>query len=391
MQPSHRTSDRRTCWLRRSTVVFAFITLAAAMLHIQSLPRSYAAAAHAEPATPGVGSNAAAARPNALQPRLYLPLLRQSQATTVAPTATPRPTTVSQPPATAMPMPPGEMEPVAPDWVAACPADTVPFEAQGWWMNDFGHVHLGFCAPADQHVSGSYTFKVHLTLHNNPGKITLLQAQIDDSHFVQTDKVGVTCPVDQTCSWDDEVTIDTSDFPNDGWHHLRVRATVREPDGNELVATNFIPVYLSNGKPVADFRYVTLGGTTDYIAGRGWYTNVNYTWSAVFSPPKAQARISGVYNVTVRPMATDNPQPVSRFIVKLDSTHTDPGVTIYDTTSSETKPVALSIDTTQLTNGWHSLLARTEAGNQASTGCAQCSGEPQIHAGTTKVWFYVQN
>jgi hypothetical protein len=360
MHQSHHASHRRTLWLRRGAVLLAFAIIVAALLPVQNLPRSAATIAHAAP-----GSPSAAAQPGSMQPRMYLPLLQHDQ--------------------------PMDMEPVAPAWVDACPTDTVPFEAQGWWINDFGHVHIGFCAPVGQHVRGAYTFKVHMTLHNNPGKITLLQAQIDDSSFVQTDKVGVTCPVDQTCAWDDEVVIDTSDFPNDGWHHLRVRVTVREPDGKELVATNFIPVYLDNGKPVADFRYATLGGTTDYIAGRGWYTDVNYTWSALFNPPKAGDRISGIYTVTVRPMATDNPQPISRFIVKLDSTHTDGGVTVYDTTSSETRPITLKIDTTKLTNGWHSLLARTEAGNQASTGCAICSGEPQIHAGTTKVWFYVQN
>ncbi len=388
MQHPTRTSPQRARWLRHCSVLLAVGMLLAAVLFVQELPRSYAAQ-HA-PTTPPVIGNAGAVQSNALQPRMYLPFLQQSQAT-AAPTTTPRPTTVSQPPTTLTPMPPDMMEPIAPDWVATCPADTVPFEAQAWWMNDFGHVHLGFCAPKEQHISGRYAVKVRLVLHNNPGILALLQAQIDDSTFVQTDKVGVTCPVDQTCAWNDEVAIETSDFPNDGWHHLRIRAVVKEPDGKELIATNFIPVYLNNGKPVADFRDSTLGGTTDYLAGRGWYTDVNYTWSAIFNPPTAGERVNGIYTVTVRPVVTSNPQPISRFIVKLDGTHTSAGETVYDGPGTSNKSMTLSIDTTKLANGWHSLLARTEAGNQASTGCAQCSGEPQIHAGVTKIWFYVQH
>lgn len=390
MQRTTHTPRQRAMRIRHCSALLAAGMLLAAVLYIQDLPRSYAASQHG-PTTPTTFGNAVAAQPNALQPRVFLPFLRQSQ-TTAAPTATPRPTAGSQPPTTLTPMPTGMMEPIAPDWVAACPADTVPFEAQAWWMNDFGHVHLDFCAPRGQRISGRYAVKVRMTLFNNPGKLTMLQAQIDDSSFVQTDKLGgLSCPINQTCSWDDEVAIDTSDFPNDGWHHLRIRAVVKEPDGKELIATNFIPVYLNNGKPVADFRDATLGGTTDYLAGRGWYTDVNYTWSAIFNPPTASERVSGMYAVTVRPVVTGNPQRISRFVVKLDGTHTSAGETVYDGPGTSNKSMTLSIDTTKLANGWHSLLARTEAGNQASTGCAQCSGEPQIHAGVTKIWFYVQN
>ena len=383
MQQLHSRTHQRTRWLRRSTVLLAFAVVAAG-LPTQSVPRSYAATEQAAP-TPVPFGTEAVTQTGVLQPRIYLPLLRRNDQEASASPATPGPIP------TPVPMPPGMMEPIAPDWVQSCAPNTVPFEAQGWWVNDFGHVHVGFCAPQGQRISGAYTFKVRLTLRNNPGKLTLLQAQIDDSSFVQTNRVDVTCPVGQTCAWDDSVTIDTSAFPNDGWHHLRVRAVVKEPDGKELIATNFIPVYLNNGKPVADFKYATLGGTTDYIAGRGWYTNVNYTWSAIFNPPTAGERVSGIYKVTVRPMATGNPQPISRFVVIRDAAHTAPGETIYDTNSPSTKPIEISIDTTKLANGWHSLLARTESANQVPGVCAPCSGGPQTHAGTTKIWFYVQN
>lgn len=385
-------------WRRYCAILLVAVVLSAAVLGIQDLPRSYAAH-NAAPPTLTPLPDAAAAQPSALKPRIYMPLLRRSNdkpaptaTATPRPGTTPQPTRVPAPGTTPQPtMMPGMMEPVAPDWVDTCAPDTVPFEAQGWWLADFGHVHIGFCAPLGQRISGDYTTKVRLILHNNPGKLTLLQSQIDGSSVVQTDRVDVTCPIDQTCAWDRSITLDTRRFSNDGWHHIRIRAVVREPDGKELVATNFIPVYLANGKPVSDFQHVPISGDDNYVAGRGWYTDINYVWSVIFDPPRAKERISGTYKVTVRPMITDNPKSISRFIVKLDGTHTAPGTTLYDSTSDSTKQVELSIDTTTLSNGWHSLLTRTEAANQSSTGCNVCSGERQTQAGTSKIWFYVKN
>lgn len=288
------------------------------------------------------------------------------------------------------------MEPVAPDWVTTCPSTTVPFETQAWWMEDFGHIHVGFCAPFGQKISGNYTFKVRLILHGNPGTLTMLQAQIDSSSYGgQTAKVNVTCPKTDTCGWDREVTARTNEFPNDGWHTMRIRGVVREPDGKELVATTFIPVYLNNGKPVQNHPDADISDRTsdryDYVAGRGWYTERNYIWSVIFAPPYANKTVNGTWAVRMRPMATTNPLPISRFIVKLDATHSAAGTVAYDSTENSTKAVNLNIDTKKLGNGWHSLLARTESANQPNTNCSGCSGKPQTQAGVTKIWFNVKN
>lgn len=392
----HSTNLAR--WLRRFSAALLAIGLAAIIGQGVWQAQPTARATTLTSPTPPAG----AALPSGSQPRVYLPLMRggDSQAAGQpgsSPTATPMSAPTSPPSGpqpTVPPVPPGEggMEPVAPDWIAQCAPDTVPFEAQAWWIEDFGHVHVGFCAPQGKRISGKYTFKVRLILHNNPGVLTLLQGQLDSSSYGgQTVKVNLTCPIDQTCMWDREVTVDTAAFPNDGWHHIRIRAVVEEPDGKQLVATNFIPVYFNNGKPVEDYSGVTVSGTTDYVAGRGWYTDANYVWSVVFAPRTASEPVRGNYEVTLRPMATDTPQPISRFIVKLDATHTSAGTTVYDTTSSSTKPLTLNIDTRKLSNGWHSLLARTEVANLAGGSCGQCSGQPQTSAGVTKVWFYVQN
>lgn len=286
----------------------------------------------------------------------------------------------------------GTSEPVAPDWVSACPGNTVPFETQAWWTEDFGHVHAGFCAPFGQKISGSYTFKVRLILHGNPGVLTTLRAQIDSTSYgSRTARVDLACPKTDTCGWDREVTMNTQDFPNDGWHTIRMRAVVREPDGKELVATTFIPVYLNNGKPVKHNKDADVSDRYDYVAGRGWYTDRNYIWSAIFAPPYANKTVSGTWAVRIRPAATQNPLPISRFIAKLDATHSAPGTIVYDSTANNTKDVNLTIDTKKLSNGWHSLLARTESAGQPSTMCAACSGATQTQAGVTKIWFNVRN
>ena len=112
-------------------------------------------------------------------------------------------------------------EPVAPDWVHRCPANTVPFEEQAWWINDFGHVHAGFCAPQHQVISGKYTFNVRLIMHDNPGVLKLLQGQLDSTRYGgQTVVLNATCRKGRTCSFDGQVTVNTAEFPYDGWHQI---------------------------------------------------------------------------------------------------------------------------------------------------------------------------
>lgn len=318
---------------------------------------------------------------NGNPPRTFLPLVVH---------------TVAPPPnsgATPVPLPPGH-EPVAPDWLSRCAPNEVPFETQAWWINDFGHVHLGFCAPYQLRLSTPYTLKARLILHNNPGTLTRLQAQIDSASLSQGGQqvtLDVNCPPTATCAWDSQARIDPARFPYAGWHHLRLRAKVLEPDGNELIASTFIPMELLNGKPVQNVDDLLFNGRLDYVAGRGWYTNAGYVYGLIFDPPTAGERVRGIYRVQVRSGAQDNPQPISRFIVKLDATHTSPGQTLYEVAGPQETPHELAIDTTKLANGWHSLLVRAEAANQPGSTCRGCSGLPQTHAGTAKVWFYVQN
>lgn len=316
------------------------------------------------------------------------------------PTPTPRPpsnpTPTPSPPSQPVPtQPPGAMEPIAPDWIANCAGNTVPFEEQAWWINDFGHVHAGFCAPQNQTLRGSYTFNVRLVMHNNPGTLSLLQAQIDSTGYgLQNIKVNMTCPINTTCTRDQTVTLDTSEFPYDGWHQIRIRASVNEPDGKQMVASSFIPVYLSNGKPRQDLTPVQLlmNGSTDYLSGRGWYTGAGYVFSSIMDPRTASQRVSGVYQLQIRTDIQENSRPLTKLIVKLDATHTAAGETLIDMANPEDgETYPLSIDTTRLSNGWHSLLARVESANQPGATCSVCSGQPQTHAGVSKVWFFVQN
>ena len=214
---------------------------------------------------------------------------------------------------------------------------------------------------------------------------------MNSSSTVTTVSVKKTCPATSTCVFNQKASIDLTRFPSSGWHHLRVRATVEEPDGKELVATSFIPVFINNGKPRNDFGQAAIDGTLNYAAGRGWYTGAEYVWSIVYDPPQVGETIRGVHTFRVRPMATSTPRPLSYFVVKLDATHTAPGTLLYEQRSAATEPLEISLDTRTLTDGWHSIVVRSESAGQPGTSCAVCSGQPQTHAGDTKVWFYVDN
>ena len=65
---------------------------------------------------------------------------------------------------------------------------------------------------------------------------------------------------------------------------------------------------------------------------------------------------------------------------------------MYESRNGKTDVIDVAVDTRKLSNGWHSIIARTEAAGYSGANCSQfCSGQQQTHAGDGKIWFYVDN
>src|SRR5215207_9829887 len=81
-------------------------------------------------------------------------------------------------------------EAVAAEWVAQCPVGSVPYESQGWWMPESGHIHLAFCAPLNAKLRGStYALDIHAILHDDPGTIVRYFANINEVSVASIDVV----------------------------------------------------------------------------------------------------------------------------------------------------------------------------------------------------------
>lgn len=209
-----------------------------------------------------------------------------------------------------------------------CASGEVFVDAQDWWMpgegqhgNDFGHTHVSLCFPHNKAVRGRLTFTIITKLHHNPGIFYGLNVSssrsVSDQRNRCSDSGALACWRDranprtlarclqtggtftdhnETCIWTDKITINTRDFGSDGWKEIRVRAFVREPDGNEQRVSTGLLLNVVNGLPRRDYRSVAHG--YDSLEGRGWYGDgVNYTTATIEQPPMAP--VKGVWEPEV--------------------------------------------------------------------------------------------
>lgn len=290
--------------------------------------------------------------------------------------------------------------------------DKIPVEAQGWWIPNFGHVHVSMLSPFGRPVSGIYNAELRFILHNNPSTIDQLVVFVDNvidleldkdrsKHILQRHERASICPYDgtvsNTCVWAFPLQLDTRRWP-DGWRTIDLRLQAKTLDGDNFRVTLRVIVLALNGNKRKDWMGFSDVLYSRQLRGNGWYTNADYNRAFIRFVP--QKPLHGTVQFGIR--AT---QPIDqRLVVQLDATHSVPAVgswpeqeanagqVLYDVSGEDNSvEVPIVIDTALLENGWHSLAARNEGLTGRTSTCDYCAGELNVPAGVAKLWFYVDN
>lgn len=250
------------------------------------------------------------------------------------------------------------------------------------------------------------TLRVRSVLHDNPGRFRQIQVQLyqgDSANSVagelRFDRRLGSCSqtggqlTDQgmTCTWWDEVRVDTRQARYDGEVQFRVRAFVGEPDGKDMRTSTSLQAYLRNG---GRGWYDDLYQNLDDLEGRGWYTDLNYAAARLRSSMKLLEPISGTWQVPVALIRGADGDPVTSWYAGVDTDfHSGkPGRALCPNGVQEVNGTprcgegsfkgSLSVDTHQLENGWHRLFLKTDQ-YDSQTG--------STHSGVLATYFYVQN
>lgn len=139
---------------------------------------------------------------------------------------------------------------------------------------------------------------------------------------------------------------------------------------------------LSNGHTAGDYR------TGTFIEARGWYTNLKYTVARLTTDLPDITPLSGLWTTTWDLKPGSGGTPSTGYECDVDpSYHANPpnhGMIVSQSFSPYTTPLTVTVDTTQLTNGTHSLVCRTDSQ-------ATISGVSGVLSGVEKISFNVQN
>ena len=221
----------------------------------------------------------------------------------------------------------------------------------------FGHLHLGSsCMPWKQVVSGVISIPIRVILHDNPGEFDYLNPVLKtDSQELSINKnfdlSGFTCPMG-TCVRDTSVSLDTRLSNYDGIQEIRVRAYVREPDGNVMHASINVLVNIQNGDPENNLDRKA------FARAKGWYSDSGYCEADILSELPTG---SMDWNPTVQVVwhGSSDDLPVSRYIVTVDAdNHAGIPGTVIRSGSGELQPTTL--DLSGLSSGTHRLAIRAE-------------------------------
>jgi PKD repeat protein len=274
----------------------------------------------------------------------------------------------------------------------------IPVELQAWWLPDFGHIHAGTRLPLGQEVSGRLEFDVRIVLHNNPSHLSNLRIDSDTGIFTSI-PLDLDCPYDgvnpNTCVFNVPVSLDTTQL-QDGWRELRLRATTETPDNQSYLNSSGIMLDVQNGGVPND---VSFSDWCDYksLTGRGWYGVFEYTNVVIECVP--QTPISGVHTFRVRAQ-----KPSQHLTVALDKTHfipavgpwpaqeANPGQLLFDEDGDFQGFFPITIDTTELADGWHTMAVVSTGPDGSGSECSYClPSTTNFPSGVAKIWFYVQN
>ena len=271
--------------------------------------------------------------------------------------------------------------------------DRTPLELQAWWTPSYGHIHASTLLPLGRSVSGVLDFEVRVVMHNNPAEFRELSIQVtdrQDNEEMFEHKLSAFCDPGPTCVWSFPVSIDTTKR-RDGWKEFRIRAITETPDGKRYFNSSGVPIHFDNGNS-PDSNYDRWCGNTSLI-GRGWYEGLDYVNSVIECVPLD--KVSGLWTVRVR----NQNHPASVVDVHVDKTHYIPAAGSFpeqvategflvdsNSSSSNDSFYPVQIDTTQLTNGWHSLAVTSTSEETGLT-----DGVVNHSAGVAKIWFFVDN
>ena len=279
-----------------------------------------------------------------------------------------------------------------------CAEDEFYISSQDWWLSTpgevgqddepgegFGHLHTELCFPHKATITGEMTLNVTSIMHDNPGDfykvvIQLWQSGLSDmtpesdlsatptacgegSAIVCKEfdppRTLATCETSggtligvATCKWTDTLSFDTSYFPNGGWQQFRVRGKIHQADGTDMRTSTGLHAYISNGNPISHVYE-----NPDRLEGRGWYTDANYAVSNV--KDIMTGPVSGLWAPWVEMKQGSGGIPITSHRVALDAAiHAgNLGTELLDGPGPYEGRVL--IDTTTLTNGWHTLFLRT--------------------------------
>lgn len=290
----------------------------------------------------------------------------------------------------------GAITPEVPDLVTAAAASfgafnprLIPIEIQSWWMPAYGHVHTGAMLPFAKEVSGVLSLPVRIVMHDNPGKLHRFDIWDGRPKLLTVQMMGDQTCNQSVCAWGLTAKLDTR-LMLDGCQELRIKSYINTPDGKQMITSSGVPVMVKNGSGAgSDFNKSC---TTGQFIGRGWYTGINYINAIFESVPTAP--VKGTITVGFRAQG----EASSRLLVELDKSHyipavgawpealDTPGTILFDQAGNLTKFQHIKIDTTKLSNGWHSLSAKSTSAKTAKT-----NGIDQHEVGVAKYWFYVSN
>jgi hypothetical protein len=311
---------------------------------------------------------------------------------TATPPAQPSATRTATPPGAGGGNPlPGPQDP--PNGASPFDARRIPIELQAWWAPVFGHIHAAAMLPLGQEVSGTLNFDVRIVPHDNPSHLFELRIDTDQGVFKRI-PLDLDCPYDgrtsTNCAFNVPVSLDTSKMGS-GWREIRIRATVETVDGKRFLNSSGIPLQINGG----DGGYDRFCNNTSLI-GRGWYDGFGYTNAIIECVPLQP--ISGVHTFRVR-----SQKDSGHLQVAIDKSHYIPpvgswaevqpsvGQIIYDRDGNHDSFFPVSVDTTKLANGWHSLAVTSTGTKSGSSSCDFCAGTQNKPAGVAKIWFYVRN
>ncbi len=275
-------------------------------------------------------------------------------------------------------MPVGEMSMETPPDCSGYRERRVFLEVQAWWSgpntpNGRAHLHAGTCFPLGQRVHGVLRFEVRVVMHNNPGHLFSLSTGAfgGRDRYLKLDKRCAT-----TCTWWFTRYVNT-ETTLDGWHEFRFKPRVRLSNGKRMMTSSGWPAYIDNGVRVGDENRHSIGA----LVARGWYEGHGYQNPQFENARSAMGNpISGIWRPSIRldrGAGGYRPTRVGAYIDP-DFHSGDRGLVILSRTRAYRGE--LSIDTRNLSNGWHRLALRVSARHNS-----------RENSGIEVIYFNVQN